>query len=45
MPFDKQHGKGDQTPLKSEPHHLLTVKAIELDKISLSDMESLKNVC
>ena len=22
MPFDKQHGKGDQTPLKSEPHHL-----------------------
>ena len=48
--FDKQHAKGDQTLLESEwhnllPYLLLTVKAIELEKISLSNMQSLKNVC
>ena len=44
--FDKQHAKGDQTLLKSEPlpYLLLHVKAIELEKISLSEMQSLKNV-
>ena len=47
-PFDNQHGKGPNTveiwtapPL---PYLLMTVKAIELEKISLSNMQSLKNV-
>ena len=45
-PFHKQHGKRGQKLLKVEPHQFLvylltTLQAIELEKISLSDMQSL----
>ena len=46
-PFDKQHGKWDQTLPKSEWHHflpdlLITVKAIKFEKVSLSDLQNLR---
>ena len=45
-PFDKQHGKREQTLFKSERNYfyyiyiyiLITVKAIWLEKVSLSEM-------
>ena len=48
-PFDKQHGKRAQTlsiwttaPL---PNLLITVKVIEMEKVSFSAMQNLKTVC
>ena len=46
--FDKEHGKWDQTLLISEPGHLYHnywSLAIELKKVSLSDMQNLRTVC
>ena len=48
-PLDKHHGKGDQTLLKPEPpplaYLLITLKAIEIEKVSLSDTQNLRTVC
>ena len=44
---DKQHGKSDQTLLKSEPlaYLLINVKAIDFEGMPVNDMQSVKTVC
>ena len=49
-PFEKQHGKHVQKLLKYKRQHLyhnllISVRAIELQKVSVSDMKNLKSVC
>ena len=48
--FDKQNGKRAQTLLKSPRYHvflylLITVNAVESEKVSLNYMENLGTVC
>ena len=47
--FDRQHGKRPQILLQSETPPLsylvIILKVIELEKVSLSDMKNLINVC
>ena len=46
VPFNKQHGKRARTLLKSNlPDLLITVNAIQFEKVTLSDMQTLKTVC
>ena len=48
-PFRKQHVRGaklvEMPTAPPLPYLLITVKAIELEKMSLSNMQSLGNVC
>ena len=51
-PFEKQHGKRAHTLLIPEglkaaplPYLLITVKAIDLEKVFNSDRQNLKTVC
>ena len=49
-PLDRQHGKWAETLFQSQRQHILiylliTVKVIELKKVSLCDMQNLKTAC
>ena len=46
-PFNKQRGKRSEMLLKSGPlsYLLITVKAIELEEVPLSDTENLRTIC